>query len=407
MRVGLVVEDIAPEAGGGYTITTEIVHALVRCPAARAHTFTVFSPASRLPDQFQGNPAIRFVSLHRSRAKKIGDTLRQVVRKLVANLRHPADPPYVRSAFEEFGLQLFRQSGIEMIFYVHQYFLITLDIPYLTIVWDLQHRLQPYFPEVSNDGRWEKREKVSQRALQRASVVIAGTQAGKREIEQFYHIPAERIRILPHPTPLFAFPNAPAPDNNVLTKYHLPERYVLYPAQFWPHKNHVRLLMAVKLLQEQDHLVFPVVLVGSDKGNAAYIRQVIDDLHLRDHVYCLGFVPPQDLVALYRAAFALTYLTFFGPENMPPLEAFALGCPVIASDVPGAQEQLGDAAVLVDPQDEGQLASAIKSLHENPHLRQTLIKRGLERAAQWTSNDFANGLVAILDEFVPLRQCWK
>ncbi len=121
----------------------------------------------------------------------------------------------------------------------------------------------------------------------------------------------------------------------------------------------------------------------------------------------LGFVPLEDLVALYRGAFALTYMTFFGPENLPPLEAFALGCPVIASDVPGAREQLGNAALFVDPRDPSEIAAAVKTLSDNESMRRTLVEQGRARAEKWTAKEFVRGVFAALDEFEPVRRCWR
>src|SRR5207237_6148870 len=81
---------------------------------------------------------------------------------------------------------------------------LTLEMPFITTVWDLQHRLQPYFPEVGQEKQWEKREQLYATTLRRASFVITGTEAGKADIELFYQVPTERIKILPLPTPQFA-----------------------------------------------------------------------------------------------------------------------------------------------------------------------------------------------------------
>jgi glycosyltransferase involved in cell wall biosynthesis len=147
-------------------------------------------------------------------------------------------------------------------------------------------------------------------------------------------------------------------------------------------------------------------LVGSDKGNLDYIKKLTKDLELAEQVHFLGFVPQEDLISLYHNAFALTYLSFFGPENLPPLEAFALGCPVIASRVSGAEEQLSDAAIFVDPSRPDDIARAIESLYKNPDLRNTLINRGLERASSWTGEDYIRGIFFMLDQFEPIRSCW-
>jgi glycosyltransferase involved in cell wall biosynthesis len=114
-----------------------------------------------------------------------------------------------------------------------------------------------------------------------------------------------------------------------------------------------------------------------------------------------------DLVALYRNALALTYTTFFGPENLPPLEAFALGCAVVASAVNGSEEQLGDAALLVPPTDHVALGNAILHIHSDPGIRTRLIERGLQRAHRFTKADYVRGMVAILDELEPVIRTWR
>jgi glycosyltransferase involved in cell wall biosynthesis len=150
-----------------------------------------------------------------------------------------------------------------------------------------------------------------------------------------------------------------------------------------------------------------LVFVGSDQGNESYVREMVQKLNLSQQVYFLGFVPQEDMVNLYGHAFALTFMTFFGPDNLPPLEAMALGCPVIASNVSGAKEQLGDAALLVDPKKPEEIAEAIKSLSEDSALRQDLIKRGLIRAYRWTAQDYVKEIFSVIDNFEAIRRCWK
>jgi len=123
-------------------------------------------------------------------------------------------------------------------------------------------------------------------------------------------------------------------------------------------------------------------------------------------VHFLGFVPHDEFVWLYRHALALVYVTLCGPENMPPLEAFALGCPVVASRVAGAEEQLGNAALLVDPKSPKHVAEAIKAVHDDAELRHLLTQRGRERAPKWRGQDFVRGVFSVLDEFEPIRRCW-
>ncbi|MCA2845074.1 MAG: glycosyltransferase, partial [Microcystis sp. M074S1] len=99
-------------------------------------------------------------------------------------------------------------------------------------------------------------------------------------------------------------------------------------------------------------------------------------------------------------------MTFFGPDNLPPLEAMSLGCPVIASNVSGAREQLGDAALIVDQRNAQAIANAIKLLFDDPILRNNLIERGLVRANQWKVEDYAGELFKLIDDFKTVRRCW-
>jgi glycosyltransferase involved in cell wall biosynthesis len=112
------------------------------------------------------------------------------------------------------------------------------------------------------------------------------------------------------------------------------------------------------------------------------------------------------MAALYRGALALVMPSFFGPTNLPPVEAFALGCPVITSDLRGAREHFGEAAILVNPRDPGDIARGILRVYKDATLREELIRRGREVASRWSAADYARALVEIFQSFEPIRRCW-
>ena len=404
MKVGIFLTNSPPERGGGYTFENELLQSLVKFGAKSGHTFVLFSWDKVQPQEISAEH-IQFVFLKRSLRERIGFKSR--IASIFKKLRYPRTRFKIKNSLEKFVTKSILHSEVEIIWYLTPFFYPTMEVPYITVVWDLQHRLQPYFPEVSIGGQWDLQEQSAKIGLRRAAAIITGSEAGKAEIERFYQLPAENIKILPLPTPRFALNAQIGDSKQVLAKYNIPGNYLFYPAQFWSHKNHVGLLLAVQLLRDKYDLVFPVVFVGSDKGNQQYIQQIVAELDLVTQVYFLGFVPQHDLILLYRQAIALTFLSFFGPDNLPPLEAFALGCPVVAANVSGAREQLGDAALLVNPRDSEDIARAIKSLHDDQALYQTLIQRGLERASRWTGQDYVKGVLVILDEFEPIRRCWS
>lgn len=397
MRVGVFLGDQPPEVGGGYTLQWDVFRAFAELAKESGHEFVVFCG----PRQAESvSAAIE------ARGIRVVVYEENPIDRAIAALHR--EWPLFRARWKRPGKldRLAREAGVEFMWFVSSGG-VFVDMPYAAVVWDLTHRYQPWFPEVSAEGMWDSREVFYSWFLRRASVVIAGTRIGQEQIERFYQLPSERIKILPHPTPGYCLLKGDAAcDRSIPEKYKLPSAYLFYPAQFWTHKNHANLLSALKILRDEHRLALPLVLVGSDRGNLEYVKQQVKRLDLASQVFFLGFVPQVDIVGLYKNALALAYVSFCGPENLPPLEAFAAGCPVLASDIPGAKEQLGDAALLARPDRPGEIAAAIKSLHDDKALRDSLIKKGLERAKRFTARDYVRAVFKILDEFEPTRRCW-
>jgi glycosyltransferase involved in cell wall biosynthesis len=235
---------------------------------------------------------------------------------------------------------------------------------------------------------------------------LTGTHAGKNEIVHYYRVNPVNVIVNPLPAPTFAAENRYHAIPDVRNKYRIRRDFLIYPAQFWPHKNHINLLMALAILKRKRGMAIEMVFTGSDMGNAGYVLGQISELGLHDQVHVLGFVPREDLRALYSNALALTFPSFLGPDNIPPLEAFALGCPVAASRVSGAQEQLGDAALLFDPSDPDDIASAIGTVLEDNQLRARMTQKGLEIAKMRTPQKYIAQICDILDKFASIRRCW-
>lgn len=137
-----------------------------------------------------------------------------------------------------------------------------------------------------------------------------------------------------------------------------------------------------------------------------YVRDFARKLDLLDEVHFLGFVSDEDLESLYKNAFALVFASFFGPDNLPPLEAFAVGCPVIASNVAGATEQMGDAALFFDPKNPTELAFLIKELENDLFLKNSLIDKGRMLVQSRSNKEYFADMCRLLDEFESIKRCW-
>jgi glycosyltransferase involved in cell wall biosynthesis len=392
MKVGVFLDSYLPQDGGGYTLQAELFRALCRVHKKAGHEFTIISPPDdKIAEECKTAGLDWLPDFRPSLLEQIGAFFARTWPNFRNRFRW-------RSSLE----RRTRLAGIDFVWFLGPRPRV-IDLPYLTIVLDLQHRKQPWFPEVSEFGQWETRERLLATFLGRAAGIITGTEVGKKEIEFFYQIPENRIHLLPHPTPDYirSFPTEAKPPDHAFEA-----GFLFYPAQFWAHKNHLNLLMAIKQLAGEG-LEIPLVMTGSDFGNQSFVKRRISDLGLDEQVTMMGFVERTELVWLYKNALALAYVSFFGPENLPPLEAFALGCPVIAAKVDGAEEQMGDAALFVDPDNPRDIAAAIRQLHDDGQLRHDLITRGRQRAERWSSEDFVLGVFKIIDEFESVRRNWE
>lgn len=277
---------------------------------------------------------------------------------------------------------------------------------YIKTVWDLAHRETPEFPEVRDFGEFSIREKNYQHVLSSALLTLTDSQRLADMASRYYGIERDRFLAMPFaPTPFLD--EAQASDtHSVLQKFNLECGYFFYPAQFWAHKNHIRILQALLTLRDLHGWAPKVVFAGRDGGSLAHIKKFIDVQQLDFQVRILGFVPPEDMRGLYKNAMAVIMPTYFGPTNLPPLDAWSLGVPLIYSA--HLVEHAGNAALLCDPDNAIELANAMLKCTEQDVCNQ-LISAGHQRLADITrQRDVAeDSLCMTLEKFTAKRQCWS
>ena len=237
------------------------------------------------------------------------------------------------------------------------------NFPFIATNWDIGHLSTYAFPEVSMDGQFKSRNHYYTSVLPQALMVFCESEAGKQELIRFTNIKEDKLRVVP----IFAGGCIDEVvdvrrQTEILEHFQLKKnRFFFYPAQFWAHKNHFGVLRALKdfVITHPD---FKLVLTGSDHGNLAYVKKLINEYSLNENVAYLGFVDMDTVYTLYRNAAALVMASYFGPTNMPPLEAISLGCPVICTDLAGHHEELGDAALYFDAKDAAAICTCMKTV---------------------------------------------
>ena len=238
---------------------------------------------------------------------------------------------------------------------------------------DVQHH---DLPEFFSTAERRYRGWAYDGAARHADEVLTLSEHSRGQIVERLGIPADRVTAIPCAVDHERF--SPEPDEHDMA-VDLPSRFLLYPANQWPHKNHARLLRAFARADVADlHLVLTGQTYGRPLPGPAGER-----------VHHLGYAPFEQLPAMYRRATATVFPSLFEGFGMPLVEAMASGCPVAASSRGAVAETCGDAALLFEPEDEDAMVDAIRRIAEDDGLRERLRADGLARAAGFRWDDVA------------------
>lgn len=218
--------------------------------------------------------------------------------------------------------------------------------------------------------------------VRRSRGLVTVSEFSRRELIERLGARPEQVRVIRNAvSPHFK----PTDCGEVLARYGVPARYLLFVGSLEPRKNLKTLLAAMRLLEDQQRLDgHQLVLVGCRARHFEddHLEEALG--RMRHMVQPLGFVADKDLPALYSGATAFVYPSLYEGFGLPPLEAMACGTPVVASSTTALPEVVGEAGLLVPPRDAEALAEAIARLLSDASLRSVLAARGRERAAAWT-----------------------
>jgi glycosyltransferase involved in cell wall biosynthesis len=247
------------------------------------------------------------------------------------------------------------------------------SVPSIYQPWDLQHL---HFPEFFSPESRAGREATYRSYCDQAALIIVATRVIKDDLCAQYGIAPDRVAVVNPPPVTVAYVEPPADEAaQVAARLALPDRYAFYPAQLWGHKNHERLFEALRLLRDRG-VVVPLVCSGHLNERHQVLLEVLDRLGVRDQVRFLGYVSATEMKVLYRNAALLVFPSLYEGWGLPIVEAFAEGVPVACSNVTSLPDLVGDAALIFDPTETAQIASAIERLWVDEALRRGLVERG-------------------------------
>ena len=255
------------------------------------------------------------------------------------------------------------------------------EVPTIYAPHDLQHLHLPQFFSPYDISEREFRYRT---LCSRAAIVTVMSTWGRDDIVARYGLAPEKVRVVPEAGAIQAYD--PPTDNELAAtrdRLGLPERFALYPAKAWPHKNHLRLVTAVKLLRERG-IEIPLILTGAQDGLEIPVMAEADRLGVVDLIHFVGYVTPGELVALYELAHMMVFPSLFEGWGLPVVEALSAGLPVACSNVTCLPTLTNGTAELFDPSASAAIADAMARVWDDDCLRERLISDGRARAARFS-----------------------
>lgn len=377
-KIAMMLET-EPFCGGGHQYALEIVECLQKLPDSEYELIALCR--NRFWRRWCRENHISYFNI---------STSEQTSKQMINNREFPLFYTIYNAYRTELG-KIVRKEKIDVLFATTPMYFPKVNAKVIMPVHDLMHRYESSFPEVKD--AYQERELVFKFQARCADYILTDSKLGKKQfIESYLGKSARRphIVVLPYVAPTYIA--------EVKEEYiEVPERYVFYPAQFWQHKNHINLIKAIQILKKDIDEIH-LVLVGSEKNYGKEIKKYIVQSGLENNVTIKGFVSNGGIVYLYRHALGMIMPSYFGPTNIPPLEAMALGCPVAVSNRYAMPEQVGDAGLLFNPDSPEEIADCIRKLWTDANLREEMIKKGYRRVGAWTREDFSNRVLKIVNK---------
>jgi glycosyltransferase involved in cell wall biosynthesis len=258
----------------------------------------------------------------------------------------------------------------------------------ISTIHDLMHIYEPDFAEFS-DKIIKIRNTHYKSICKYCTIVMVDSELGKKQLLNCFNIDKKKISVLPYIPP----PYLKKKENliDVQKKFKISKRYLFYPAQFWQHKNHYNLIKAFKILSKK-YKDLNLVFCGNKKNNYDFIFDLVKKNLLDKKIIFLGRVSNKSIISLYKNSLATVYPSFFGPTNIPPLEALFLNSPVVCSDVYSMKKQLGNSALYFNPSKYLDIFKKIDLLINNRNLQKKLKIEGKKKILSYNQKHF-NGLI--------------
>ena len=281
-------------------------------------------------------------------------------------------------------------------------------INFIINIWDLDHKKNSPYPEHRINYNFIKREQLINYSIFHSFKVIVPEETTKDELIKIYNCDENKLIVqsfIPYLPKLFEKKEKNTDFKKLFDSFRLPnKKIILYPATFWPHKNHKYLIDAAKIFKNNDDYIF--VFCGADSGNLSFIQDEIKKFSLERSCITLPLVDDLELISLYLYSYAVAMPTTGGPTNLPLYESFYFKKIIFYSEHLLQEKELLENLVPIDIQEPNDFCTKISK------IKDTDIKLITDRASEFykkrcSFENFKTKYLSVIEDFLNNRSKWK
>jgi glycosyltransferase involved in cell wall biosynthesis len=351
LHIAIDAHSVGTQLAGNETYAANLIEALAEID--QTNQYTLYVTRRAVIDQFENRwPNFKArLTLPHTPLVRIPLTLSAELR------RHPADVLHVQYTAPPFA-----------------------PCPVVATIHDLSFE---HLPETFNRRSRAQLQLTVRHTARRAAQILTLSEFSRRDIIDTYKVDSARVFVTPAAAPAHFQPVTDETElRKIRTTYRIERDYILSLGSIQPRKNLARLIQAYSSLRElRPGLTLPqLVLAGKRGWLDAEVFRAREQSEFRQDILFTGYVPENDLPALYSGAICFVYPSYFEGFGLPVVEAMQCGAPVIAGNRTSLPEVINGAGLLVDPFSEAEIGQALARVIENRDYREELRVKGIERA---------------------------
>jgi len=281
-----------------------------------------------------------------------------------------------------------KKKGIELLHTPHYRSPRFLSCKSIITIHDCVHILFPNY--ASSKAAYNRAKLATKRAIRKSSRILTVSEATRRDLIRLFGVPEEKISVVYNAID----ERAVLADNQdeqkrVLERYQIQDPFLLYAGNIKPHKNIARTIEAFSVLKTElkenpSWKNLKLVIIGDELSKHQILRRTVIRSGVQHDVRFFGFVPYETLKVFYKSAQIFVFPSLYEGFGLAPLEAMANGTPVLTSNVSSLPEVLGEAALLVNPENVFEISKGLKHLLFDANLRSELVAKGLEQSRKYS-----------------------